>query len=513
MSEPLSFRQALLWCLPAYLLSRLALQGFDLQFDLSAMARSWQFLDLSLLKDQLWHSLWFQHSQPPLLNLWTGLSLSLPASFRAGVIQAQFLLFSLLTMSAIFWLLRTHGVRHWLSYSMALLFIVSPEAILYEHWFFYTWPVAAGLILCACCLQLYHLHQQIRFLALFCIILTAIILTRSMFHLIFLVPVSLLLWFGVRASQRRQLIGLLALTMCISALPYAKNQLVFGFFGGSSWSGMSLWRIVNLYDEAAPLVPNSPVATITPFAPISEYADVQTLDADQVRTQPEAAEPRQPLIAIPTRFEQHTVLTAPLKTGGATNYNHIGYLQLAGAYQEAAITAIKAEPLMYLKHILRAWAKYTEGSWQYFFLRDNQLKLMPWIESFTQVSTLLWLEREVFGWHQDWIYGYPVLLCLSMLIAMLLVTGYGAIRGWLCWHGQAARSASLVPGFMLMTIWYVALLGNMMEYGENNRFRVQTDPLLYTLLCLTLISIKQRLWPSARKAQKQSGQQARVTPP
>ena len=33
--------------------------------------------------------------------------------------------------------------------------------------------------------------------------------------------------------------------------------------------------------------------------------------------------------------------------------------------------------------------------------------------------------------------------------------------------------------FCAGTVFYVALLGNMLEHGENMRFRVQTDPLLY----------------------------------
>lgn len=508
MSKPLSFRQALLWCLPAFVVSRLILQVFDLQFDVSAMTRSWQFLDLALLDTHLWQSLWYQHSQPPLLNLFTGLCLWLPPALRATVLQCQFLLLSLLIMTAIFWLLQAHGIRRWLSYLLALGFIVSPEAILYENWFFYTWPVAAALILCACCLQLYHLHKQMRYLVVLCLLLTAILLTRSMFHLIYLIPAGLLLMLGVRPHHRRRMGLLVAVTLCISAAPYIKNQVVFGFFGGSSWSGMSLWRIVNLYDQALPLVldaaapqsataqsttPERAVASITPFAPLSDY--------------PEA------LITVPKKFEQLDILSAAVKTTGATNYNHIGYLQLSEAYQAAAMTAIKADPTLYLKHILRAWAKYTEGSWQYFFLRENQLALMPWIESYTQFSRLLWLEQEVLGWQQDWVYDYPLLLCCGMLVTMLLVTAYSAGRGWHSWQSNHDRSALLVPGFMVLTIWYVALLGNLVEYGENNRFRVQTDPMLFTLLCLSIASILRQWSRLTRKPQEEASKQARITSP
>ena len=48
----------------------------------------------------------------------------------------------------------------------------------------------------------------------------------------------------------------------------------------------------------------------------------------------------------------------------------------------------------------------------------------------------------------------------------------------------------LILGFMVVTILYVAIVGNFLEHGENNRFRVQTDPLLY----LAFVMVAKEMW-------------------
>jgi hypothetical protein len=48
------------------------------------------------------------------------------------------------------------------------------------------------------------------------------------------------------------------------------------------------------------------------------------------------------------------------------------------------------------------------------------------------------------------------------------------------------RRQRLLAALLCFTIAFVAVVGNLMELGENNRFRFETDPLSVCLLGLAL---------------------------
>ena len=69
-------------------------------------------------------------------------------------------------------------------------------------------------------------------------------------------------------------------------------------------------------------------------------------------------------------------------------------------------------------------------------------------------------------------------------------------RSWLvriAWRLALDRRQRLLAGQMCFTIAFVAVVGNLLELGENNRFRFETDPLSVCLLGLTLQSALDRV--------------------
>lgn len=71
---------------------------------------------------------------------------------------------------------------------------------------------------------------------------------------------------------------------------------------------------------------------------------------------------------------------------------------------------------------------------------------------------------------------------LRLILPVLFVFGLVTAAG----RGRAGRALDrrqrLVVGFLCFNIAYVALAGNLLELGENNRFRAETDPLSLVLL-------------------------------
>jgi hypothetical protein len=57
-----------------YLASRRLLHLAGVEFDSVGVQIYWQILPYHLLRDELWTSLWYLHSQPPLFNLLLGLA-------------------------------------------------------------------------------------------------------------------------------------------------------------------------------------------------------------------------------------------------------------------------------------------------------------------------------------------------------------------------------------------------------------------------------------------------------
>jgi len=77
---------------------------------------------------------------------------------------------------------------------------------------------------------------------------------------------------------------------------------------------------------------------------------------------------------------------------------------------------------------------------------------------------------------------------LFLLIGLPMLVGFG-LRA--VWRGEPARRT--VIAYLCFAIMYVAFTGNLLEVGENNRFRFMTDPLYVVLLGLLLQAVASRL--------------------
>ena len=98
------------------------------------------------------------------------------------------------------------------------------------------------------------------------------------------------------------------------------------------------------------------------------------------------------------------------------------------------------------------------------------------------------LERIVFRWPPN--LHHPRTLWLVYPVAVILM----AIG-----LGRRARQPRAEGGgldltllFLLLTMGYNALIGVALEFGENNRFRVETDPLMWVALCAAVYALRTR---------------------
>ena len=174
----------LICILVVFILSRIFFFYMGIRFDASNFVSGWQFIDPELLKNNLFQSIYHLHAQPPLFNLFLGSILKLFPQSYTQIFNLIYLAFGLMLSVSIFLIMVRLRVPNKLSAILTILFMVSPATILYENWLFYTYPLAVLLCLSALFLHRYFSSDgTLRDGIVFFILLSLIILTRSLFHI------------------------------------------------------------------------------------------------------------------------------------------------------------------------------------------------------------------------------------------------------------------------------------------------------------------------------------------
>lgn len=445
-----------------YLVSRsIVLIATDIQFDSSGLDHFWQLLDIELLKSDLIASLIHQHNQPPVFNLFVGIALKLfPENFTT-VFNILFHLCSTVGYWFLYRTLNLKGLPTTSAFLLASLFIVLPSSILYENWFAYTWPIACLMCVAAYCAVQYQLTNRLIYMLIFLAILSMICLTRSMFHLVYILFIGCMAWTLVAKQSRKGTLALVLVATTLVGTLYAKNYLMFGFFGGSSWAGMSTWKMAKC--ETNNLPPEIQLLTeIEEFAPIGFYP-------------PSYQE-------IATGSPTHPTLTNRKKYNGEMNLNHLAYINISKGYGIAAATCIKENPVKYGIKVIQAWGVFSKPSWEYFYLDQNRKQVMSYIEALSLNRLRFFLENNLLNLPK--LYEFPLTSLLLIPLSFLLFSLEYCFKLYEVVTGSRSRESLLADTFMIATIWYVGIVGNFMEYGENHRFRVEVSFLIFIATCM-----------------------------
>jgi hypothetical protein len=163
--------------------------------------------------------------------------------------------------------------------------------------------------------------------------------------------------------------------------------------------------------------------------------------------------------------------------------NHLAYVRIGDDFMREALRLIREDPKRYGLGVVHAWFVYFESSSYFKHFQPNR-------------TAIAWLDR---AWGH-WVYGEidrglpfrgerkPVWIVL--LLGLPAVFAFGA---WLAARppdasrlDPAARAVLIV---LCVQIAFVAVVSNLLQVGENNRFRFITDPLSMVLLGLALSRI------------------------
>jgi hypothetical protein len=461
--------------------SRVIYYALGVRFDTSSLANAIQLLPEQLLRHDLIRSIWYLHSQPPLFNAFVGVVLHVPGA-KPWVFAATYALMGFALACTMLLLMVELGTPVRLALIVTSIFIASPITVLYENLLFYSYPVALLLCVAALCFARFARTHRTRYAAGFGTALALLALSRASFHIVFVVGAGISLALVCAPGERRRCLVAALLPLTLVAGLYMKNEMQFGQPTSSTWLGMNLAHMLFRHDppemEADVAAHRlSPDAVIVPFVPLSDYRDV---------TLPHTGVPALDLVGD----DRHA------------NFNNRAYIAISNGYLKDAVRYVRRHPGTYLARVAQSYRIAAASAVDYQAFEDNRRHIAPLV---SVQNRLLGQERDLTpyapavqtaGWGQmSWL----VVLQYLVVLGTALVLALRALR-----RRQVLTVAQKTLVFMGATAAYAIIAENFLEYGDNNRFRFETDPLIcvasvaVVAAAITGISRRRRAAPMAR---------------
>lgn len=449
-----------------FIASRVLFRVAGISFDATPLEWFYQFLDPALLQNRLAESILYLHSQPPGFNFFLGCVLSAGKTHAPTIFSFLYMAMGLLLVVTVYTVLRYMAVPRILSLGATVFFLLSPPVILYENWLFYTYPVTMLLAISALLLNRYIKHKKTGTLLLFLSALTSIVLTRTLFHSLWLA--AIIVWLlVVQKNRARQILLCSLLPLLVITTFHVKNIVLFRQIGLSSWVGMNIAKMT----LAVPLKELEPAIDRGILSPIARLEPFQVPEAYH------AFAPFDTVTTIPALDMQY-------KSTGYPNFNHIAYKTVSQEYLTSTLYLLRTYPQYYMLSIVKALYRYLQPcSDEAIFVNDNRLRIKPWTifyENYLLGNVL----RRV--WHTTFTnrYGQTRIVHLNLLFIFfpfIVLWGSIALRNK---NKQREHAAQLTHVFMIGTIFYVTFIGTALEMSENMRFRFLVVPFIYVLFCL-----------------------------
>lgn len=407
-----------------------------------------QLLDPPLLANRLGESLWHLHAQPPLFNLAVGWALKASPQDPGAPLRWLFLAAGLGTALALLAALRALRFPPAAAAALAVAFTATPTFAVYEHWCFYPHLALACLAAAAAFLLASGRGGRPVLLGLGFAALGVLAMTRSLYHPLYLAAAAAIAVRMAPAGRRRAAAAATAPAVLVGFAWAAKNLVMFGFFGTSSWGGNSLHRMLTESVDPPALEAMvasgeiSPISREWEFSPPAVYVGLLA--------------PDRPGTGIPALDE-----TAKTRTReNPVNYNHWVYPIASREYARNALALLRRHPGAYLESV-----RFTARRWLDPVTDDVFLRTIRWPVR-AQIAPFEAAERS------------PVARG-----AMLLVLAWAAAR---LVRGTGPPGERLFLAFAVGTILWAGAAGILLEYGENNRFRWHLAPLAFLLAATAL---------------------------
>ena len=472
-----------------FIISRVSYDFAGIRFQGETYLTYWQFIDPVLLRTDLWRSVLYLHSQPPLMNLFTGIILQLFPKDNTQIFHVLYFIVGLALCLAIYWLFLAVQFPRWLAALLAIGWVVSPPSILYEHWLTYVLPLTAALTLAALALYQFVRSRKLGWGIFFFFLLASLALTWGLFHILWLSGLAILLL--VILPNRKQVMLAALIPLLLVTAWYAKNLYLVSEFSANSWAGMNLSRISTFclkQKERRTLVRDgdlSKFALVFPFRNRAAYLKLL---------------PNTPVTGIP-------ILDQPDTSLDKRNQHHLVYAESSSYYLRDALRVIRLRPDVYTRCMRQAAYIFFHSASDFDLIEPNRIKMRElelwwnrlfysqWQSDETSAGRMVNLSAEYVGW---WI------------VAAFLGSVCGGFAFLWKNRRQLHEPMNLLILFMLINIAFVSAVGILMDIGENNRFRFVIDPFILLLFTFVMRLGIGKLVPKKSKVANPAGENLSV---
>ncbi|HMC53481.1 MAG TPA: hypothetical protein VKI64_12030 [Acidimicrobiales bacterium] len=466
-----------------FVASRVAYRAAGVRFDASPLKYAWQYLDPALLRHDLMRSLWYLHSQPPLFNLVLGLVLHVAGHHQTLAFQVLFTGVGLALALGLHALMRELGVAAGVAAVLTAVFVASPAVVLYENWLYVEYPAMLLLVVAGLYLHRFAVTGRRLYAAAAFGAFAAVVLSRTLFHLVWIVALFALVYVGQTRSRRNLVVGA-ALPLALCAGLYVKNLVLFGTFSSTSCAGLNVARMSTFRLSKPDLEQMVRRHQVSDYA----LAPIFALPLD-----------RPGLFASyhPTGVP---ALDEPLKSTGTANFNHRAYIDVCRRYLRDAVDVARIRPGAVIDSVRQAVLIYFRPSADYpLFDAANRRRVHAVSRGYDAI--LLGQLRAP----NDYDFMDPARFRPAhvgarlaevgwLIVAAYVVAGAFGIGFMRRAFGAGGRGSALglTLAYILFTLAYVTAVGNLLDADENNRFRVLLDPFVLTLLGLLVTRARAR---------------------
>lgn len=450
----------------------------------------YQIVPYPTLRADPFGSVWYLHIQPPLWNLVLGVFGRWSPLPTAITLQLLAVLLGALLAGTLCSLLGRIDVPPGRAVVIALIATVNPSVLKLAFDAQYELAVALALVVLLWALAGGPTTSAARRLVIISVMATSIVMTRSLFHPVWLVLFLAPVLYGARRLGRRlSMAGAVLIPLVVVGGWIVKNDVLFSEPSLSSWTGM------NLLHSIAPTIPAaelrqlaadgsvSPVTTVGAFQPYSSYAGSVATCVPR-HDNPAASE---------------AVSTAPSvgfdgKNFYTPNFNDecfIPLYRLAGDDAQFLAFRYPYHWLAAREWSARAWfgSGFQNGTSPSIVLRglDGAFAVARADLPAPQVSSSGWQSQEVYGKLGREDVSWSVLGC-SLLV---LITGASEVIRRARGRSTFSRRSSVLAASAFILAW-TFVTGVVGELGEQGRFRTMTDPLVVALGLVIVASIVDR---------------------
>ncbi len=453
-------RNATIAVVAAFAVSRAGYIAAGLRFQTAQAFSVIHLIDAPVVESEPLRSVWFDHAQPPVFNLlWAG-SLRIGGTHPGRVLWPLLLACGLATGVALLRLLLRFGCSPVLAAGMAGAWTVSPTAALVESYPIYTPLEMLGVVLAALALHRWATSGRLPDVAAAVGAAAVLGLTRSTFHLVWIVGV-IGLAVAARHLEWRRVVGVASLPLLLVVGWYVHGALLFDSFGVSSWAGGSLSRVtVHQLDptERERLVTDGTLSIYANFPPFLGLEQMGLPPTGRTDPRTDAAVLNERTSSDPTR----------------PNLHHRDYLDVNDAMLDDATWVVRNRPGTYLRGVARSVTVTYTSSSGWFGYRPNvdhiegavvaeRMVLGAWDEP--SLRFLIIEPRRAGVGEVAWV------VVVAHLAALLLVPRR-LIRDR-AWRTRSPNDVSIT--FVWATVVFLTLVTVALEFGETNRMRSVSD--------------------------------------